>query len=55
MTVWILGSGLHIKKSNEKKKEGREQWLASKNKEKKLKFSYKEQKEFVTIDEDIEN
>ena len=48
------GSGLHIKKSNEKKKEGREQWLASKNKEKKLKFSYKEQKEFKTIDEDIE-
>lgn len=48
------GSGLHIKKSNEKKKEGREQWLASKNKEKKLKFSYKEQKEFATIDEDIE-
>lgn len=47
------GSGLHIKKSNEKKKEGREQWLASKNKEKKLKFSYKEQKEFETIDEDI--
>lgn len=49
-----FGSGLHIKKSNEKKKEGREQWLASKNKEKKLKFSYKEQKEFETIDEDIE-
>lgn len=48
------GSGLHIKKGNEKKKEGREQWLASKNKEKKLKFSYKEQKEFETIDEDIE-
>ena len=48
------GSGLHIKKSNEKKKEGREQWLASKNKEKKLKFSYKEQKEFETLDEDIE-
>lgn len=48
------GSGLHIKKSNEKKKEGREQWLASKNKEKKLKFSYKEQREFETIDEDIE-
>ena len=48
------GSGLHIKKSNEKKKEGREQWLASKNKEKKLKFSYKEQKEFETIDGDIE-
>lgn len=48
------GSGLHIKKSNEKKKEGREQWLAFKNKEKKLKFSYKEQKEFETIDEDIE-
>ena len=48
------GSGLHIKKSNEKKKEGREQWLASKNKEKKLKFSYKEQKEFETIDEDVE-
>ena len=48
------GSGLHIKKSNEKKKEGREQWLASKNKEKKSKFSYKEQKEFETIDEDIE-
>lgn len=48
------GSGLHIKKSNEKKKEGREQWLASKNKEKKLKFSYKEQKEFETIDEEIE-
>lgn len=48
------GSGLHIKKSNEKKKEGREQWLVSKNKEKKLKFSYKEQKEFETIDEDIE-
>ena len=48
------GSGIHIKKSNEKKKEGREQWLASKNKEKKLKFSYKEQKEFETIDEDIE-
>ena len=47
------GSGLHIKKSNEKKKEGREQWLASKNKEKKLKFSYKEQKEFEKIDEDI--
>ena len=43
------GSGLHIKKSNEKKKEGREQWLASKNKEKKLKFSYKEQKEFETL------
>ena len=48
------GSGLHIKKSNEKKKEGPQQWLASKNKEKKLKFSYKEQKEFETIDEDIE-
>lgn len=48
------GSGLHIKKSNERKKEGREQWLASKNKEKKLKISYKEQKEFETIDEDIE-
>lgn len=48
------GSGLHIKKSNEKKKEGREKWLASKNKEKQLKFSYKEQKEFETIDEDIE-
>ena len=48
------GSGLHIKKSNEKKKEGREQWLAYTNKEKKLKFSYKEQKEFETIDEDIE-
>ena len=48
------GSGLHIKKSNERKKEGREQWLASKNKEKNLKFSYKEQKEFETIDEDIE-
>ena len=48
------GSGLHIKKSNERKKEGREQWLASKNKEKKVKFSYKEQKEFETIDEDIE-
>ena len=48
------GSGLHIKKSNERKKEGREQWLASKYKEKKLKFSYKEQKEFETIDEDIE-
>ena len=48
------GSGLHIKKSNERKKEGREQWLASKNKEKKLKFSDKEQKEFETIDEDIE-
>ena len=48
------GSGLQIKKSNEKKKEGREQWLASKNKEKKLKFSYKEQKEFETIDEDVE-
>lgn len=48
------GSGLHIKKSNEKKKEGREQWLASKSKEKKLKFSYKEQKEFESIDEDIE-
>lgn len=48
------GSGLHIKKTNEKKKEGREKWLASKNKEKQLKFSYKEQKEFETIDEDIE-
>ena len=48
------GSGLHIKKSKEKKKEGREQSLASKKKEKKLKFSYKEQKEFETIDEDIE-
>ena len=48
------GSGFHIKKSNEKKKEGRERWLASKNKEKQLKFSYKEQKEFETIDEDIE-
>ena len=48
------GSGLHIKKSNEKKKEGREQWLASKNKERKLKFSQKEQKECETIDEDIE-
>ena len=48
------GSGLHIKQSNEKKKEGRHQWLASKNNEKKLKFSYKEQKEFETIDEDIE-
>ena len=43
------GSGLHIKKSNEKKKEGREQWLASKNKEKKLKFSYKEHKELSLI------
>ena len=48
------GSGLHIKKSNERKKEGREQWLASKNKEKNLKFSYKEHKEIETIDEDIE-
>ena len=48
------GSGLHIKKNNEKKKEGREKWLASKNKEKLLKFTYKEQKEFETIDEDIE-
>ena len=49
------GAGLHIKKNNEKKKEGREKWLASKNKEKLLKFTYKEQKEFETIDEDIEN
>ena len=48
------GAGLHIKKNNEKKKEGREKWLASKNKEKLLKFTYKEQKEFKTIDEDIE-
>ena len=48
------GAGLHIKKNNEKKKEGREKWLASKNKEKPLKFTYKEQKEFETIDEDIE-
>ena len=48
------GAGLHIKKNNEKKKEGREKWLASKNKEKVLKFTYKEQKEFETIDEDIE-
>ena len=48
------GAGLHIKKNNEKKKEGREKWLASKNKEKILKFTYKEQKEFETIDEDIE-
>ena len=48
------GAGLHIKKNNEKKKEGREKWLASKNKEKLLKFAYKEQKEFETIDEDIE-
>lgn len=48
------GAGLHIKKNNEKKKEGREKWLASKNKEKLLKFTYKEQKEFETIDEDIE-
>ena len=47
------GAGLHIK-NNEKKKEGREKWLASKNKEKLLKFTYKEQKEFETIDEDIE-
>lgn len=48
------GAGLHIKKNNEKKKEGREKWLASKNKEKLLKFTYKEQKEFEMIDEDIE-
>ena len=48
------GAGLHIKKNNEKKKEGREKWLSSKNKEKLLKFTYKEQKEFETIDEDIE-
>ena len=48
------GAGLHIKKNNEKKKEGREKWLASKNKEKLLKRTYKEQKEFETIDEDIE-
>ena len=48
------GAGLHIKKNSEKKKEGREKWLASKNKEKLLKFTYKEQKEFETIDEDIE-
>ena len=48
------GAGLHIKKNNEKKKEGREKWLASKNKEKLLKFTYKEQKAFETIDEDIE-
>ena len=48
------GAGLHIKKNNENKKEGREKWLASKNKEKLLKFTYKEQKEFETIDEDIE-
>ena len=48
------GAGIHIKKNNEKKKEGREKWLASKNKEKLLKFTYKEQKEFETIDEDIE-
>lgn len=48
------GAGLHIKKNNEKKKEGREKWIASKNKEKLLKFTYKEQKEFETIDEDIE-
>ena len=48
------GAGLHIKKNNEKKKEGREKWLASKNKEKLLKFTYKEQTEFETIDEDIE-
>lgn len=48
------GAGLHIKKNNEKKKEGIEKWLASKNKEKLLKFTYKEQKEFETIDEDIE-
>ena len=48
------GAGLHIKKNNERKKEGREKWLASKNKEKLLKFTYKEQKEFETIDEDIE-
>lgn len=50
----VSGAGLHIKKNNEKKKEGREKWLASKNKEKLLKFTYKEQKEFETIDEDIE-
>ena len=48
------GAGLHIKKNNEKKKEGREKWLASKNKEKLLKFTYTEQTEFETIDEDIE-
>ena len=48
------GAGLHIKKNNEKKKEGREKWLASKNKEKLLKFTYKDQTEFETIDEDIE-
>ena len=48
------GAGLHIKKNNEKKKEGREKWLASKNKEKLLKFTNKEQKEFEMIDEDIE-
>ena len=48
------GAGLHIKKNNEKKKEGREKWLASKNKEKLLKFTYKEQKEFETVDEAIE-
>ena len=48
------GAGLHIKKNNEKKKEGRENWLATKNTENLLKFTYKEQKEFETIDEDIE-
>ena len=47
------GAGLHIKKNNEKKKEGREKWLASKNKEKLLKFTYKEQKEFETLEEKI--
>ena len=47
------GAGLHIKKNNEKKKEGREKWLASKNKEKLLKFTYKEQKDYETIEADM--
>lgn len=49
------GTGVHSKKDNSKKKEeGRRQWKESKEKARKLRFSFKEQKEYETIDDEIE-
>ncbi len=50
------GRGIHTKKDNSKKNAvGKKNWKLSQNKEKTLRFSYKEQKEFETIDAVIEN
>lgn len=48
------GFGIHAKKDSSKKEGGREAWLAKKSRQKKLQFTYKEQREFETIDADIE-